>query len=195
MAGCLDDATGTLSTHVRDQPGDIEGFKSCIVEITGMGLAPGGEESNDDEGSGGDEGSNGDQDSGGDENSHGDQEDGEDSSGREYHEYEEPQEADLVELQDGEIQLIDEREIDVGEYRFVQLDVDNVDATLQDGSEPSVEVPGEAPLKFNTAFEIREDTRTVFTAEFTPVQRGGTGEYGLQLVADGTEVSYGDVEE
>jgi len=49
---------------------------------------------------------------------------------------------------------------------------------------------GEAPLKFDQSFEIRSDSRTVFTADFTPVKRGQAGGYILQPVADGTEVSY-----
>jgi hypothetical protein len=166
LAGCLGGATGTLATRVTDQPGDIADFEECIVTVVGMWLGPEGSDSG--------------------------TEDGETPSDREYYEYDEPQEADLVQLQDGETQLVDERDLETGSYEFLQLDTDGVDATLNDGSEATVEVPGEAPLTFNQAFEIREDTRTTFTADFTPVKRGQTGSYVLQPVPDGITVDYGD---
>lgn len=166
LAGCFDGETGTLATQVTDQPGDIEDFESCIVTIVGMWLGPEDAEAGDEE--------------------------GEEPSDREYHEYDEPQQADLVELQGEETQLVDERELDVATFEFLQLDVDEVDATLADGSDATVEVPGEAPMTFRESFEIREDTRTLFTADFTPVQQGRTGEYVLQPVAQSTTVSYED---
>jgi hypothetical protein len=166
LAGCLGGSTGTLATQVTDQPGDIADFDECIVTIVGMWLGPEDAESGTEE--------------------------GEEPSGREYHEYDEPQEADLVELQNGETQLVDERDLETGSYEFLQLDTDGVDATLNDGSEATVEVPGEAPLTFNQSFEVREDTRTVFTGDFTPVKRGQTGSYVLQPVPDGITVEYDD---
>ncbi|MDZ7701395.1 MAG: DUF4382 domain-containing protein [Halobacteriales archaeon] len=167
VAGCLGGGgTGTLSTQVTDQPGDIADFESCVITIVGMWLGPEDAEA-------------------------GDTED-EEPSGREYHEYDEPQEADLVQLQDGETQLVDERSLDTGTYQFLQLDTDGVAATLADGTAATVEVPGDAPLTFNKPFDIREDTRTTFTADFTPVQRGGTGTYLLQPVPSGITVEYGN---
>ncbi|MGM0604246.1 MAG: DUF4382 domain-containing protein [Halobacteriota archaeon] len=121
-------------------------------------------------------------------------EDGEEPTDREYYEYDEPQEADLVELQDAATQLVDEREFDVATYEFLQLDIDGVDATIEDGSDATVEVPGEASLTSNQSFEIREETRTVFTGDFTPVQRGQVGSYILQPVAQGITVEYEDEE-
>lgn len=164
-AGCLGNgATGTLATQVTDQPGDIGDFQTCVVTIVGMWLGPEGAQA-------------------------GTQED-EEPADREYHEYDESQTADLVELQDGDTQLVDERELETGEYQFLQLDIDGVDATLDDGSSVTVETPGDAPLTFNQPFEIREETRTVFTADFTPVQQGTTGTYVLQPVAQGITVDY-----
>lgn len=164
LAGCLGGETGTLATQVTDQPGDIADFESCVVTIAGMWLGPEDAESG---------------------------QDGEPAD-REYHEYDEPREADLLELQDGQTQLVDERELETSTYEFLQLDVDSVDATLEDGSDATVEVPGEAPLTFNESFEIREGTRTVFTADFTPVKRGQAGGYVLQPVPEGIEVAYED---
>ncbi|QZA88198.1 DUF4382 domain-containing protein [Salinarchaeum sp. IM2453] len=169
LAGCFgDDATGTLATQVTDQPGDIADFASCIVTIVGMWLGP-------EEAEAGDE-------------------DNEEPANREYYEYDEAQQADLVELQDETTQLIDERELNVATYDFLQLDIDEIDATLEDGSDATVEVPGEAPLTFNQSFEIREDTRTVFTGDFTPVKRREADGYVLQPVADGITVEYEDEE-
>ena len=180
LAGCafLGATTGTLATRVTDQPGDIADFESCVVEIVGMWFGPEGAEAGD----GGDEADV-------------DGEDDAEPAGREYYEYDEPQFADLVELQGDETQLVDEREIEVAGYEFLQLDVDGIDATLEDGESATVAVPGEAPLTFRERFEIREDTRTTFTADFTPVRRGGTGEYVLQPVAEGTTVSYEEADD
>jgi hypothetical protein len=113
---------------------------------------------------------------------------------REYYEYDEPQEADLVQLQDDSTQLVDEREFDTGSYEYLQLDVDGVDATLTGGESAQVQVPGEAPLTFNSSFEIRVETRTVFTADFTPVQRSQGGGYLIRPVPDGITVEYEESE-
>lgn len=164
LAGCLGGDSGTLATYVTDQPGDIEDFEECLVTIVGAWLGPEGAESGEDE--------------------------DEEPSDREYIEYDEPQQADLVELQGDNTQLVDESELDTGSFEFLQLDIDDIDATLNDGSSAEVEVPGEAPLTFNERFEIRADTRTEFTADFTPVQRGQAGGYVLQPVAEGTTVEY-----
>nr|WP_243838061.1 DUF4382 domain-containing protein [Halobacterium sp. R2-5] len=111
---------------------------------------------------------------------------------REYHEFDEPQEADLVQLQNGDSALVDDREVETGSYEFLQLDVSAVAGTLADGGEADVGTPGDAPLQFKEAFEVREDQRTTFVADFTPVKRGQTGRYLLQPVASGTEVRYED---
>lgn len=98
--------------------------------------------------------------------------------------------ADLTELQGEASALVDEVELDAGEYEYLQLGISGTEATLQDGSSATVEVPGEAPLKFEKSFEIRADERTVFTADFTPVRAGASGRYVLQPVADEVTVSY-----
>lgn len=164
LAGCSGGATGTLETYVTDQPADIEDFESCVVSIAGMWLGPEGAETGTEE--------------------------GEESTDREYHEYDDPQEADLVDLQGDATALVDERELETASYDFLQLDVEDIAATLTDGSEATVEVPGEAPLTFNQSFDIREDTRTAFTADFTPVKRGQAEGYVLQPVPQGIEVEY-----
>jgi hypothetical protein len=164
LAGCTGGSTGTLATQVTDQPGDISDFEECVVTIVGMWLGPEGAEAGDEE--------------------------GEEPADREYYEYDEPQEADLVELQGDSTQLVDEREFETATYEFLQLDVESIDATLEDGSSAQVEVPGEAPLTFNQQFDIRENTRTLFTADVTPVQRGQAGGYVLQPVPEGIAVEY-----
>jgi len=175
LAGCMggaEAATGTLATRVSDQPGDISDFETCVVTMAGFWVAP---ESDDGETAT----------STATETSS----DGEDAD-REYHEFEEPQEADLVELQGDRSALLGEQELETGTYVSLQLDVTGVDATLADGGEATVETPGEAPLKFTQSFEIRADERTVFTADFTPVRRGRSGSYLLQPVASETSVRY-----
>ena len=190
IAGCnrggVAAQTGTLATAVTDQPGDIADFESCVVTIVGVWLGPASETDSEDGGA-----ENETDDSSADD---AETEDGEES-GREYLEFDEPQEADLVELQGDNTQLVDERELAVGEHSYLQLDTDGVEATLENGESATVEVPGNAPLKFNASFEIRANTRTVFTADFTPVKRGRSGSYNLQPVASGVTVEYEEITE
>lgn len=206
LAGCLGgSATGTLATRVKDQPGDIDDFESCVVTLEGMWLKPrdGDDEEDDDaeagdgeddagdqaEAAGGADDSDEDDDGATDDGDDGSDDEEGDSSGRQYFEFEAPQEADLVQLQDGNSQLVDEQEVEATEYQFMQLDVASVDGVLTDGTEVEVDTPGNAPLKFNQSFEVRENERTVFVADFVPV-RQGTGDYTVQPVAAGTEVIY-----
>jgi hypothetical protein len=189
LAGCMgsSEATGLLSTTVTDQPGDIADFESCVVTIDGIWVKPA---ESDDEDS---EDETNETEDGVQEQQEGDVDQGE---GREYYEFEEPQEADLVNLQGGETQLVDEdRELPVGSYEFLQLDISGVTAILADsGEEATVDTPGNAPLQFKLAFEIREGERTIFTGDFTPVKRGQTGRYLLQPVATNTGVSYEEID-
>ena len=197
LAGCVGKATGTLATRVTDQPADIGDFESLVVTIEGIWLGPEGAESgatgNETDGDGEEAGNTTDgADADGNETDDGDDEN--EPAGREYHEFDEPEEADLVQLQDGETQLIDERELAVNTYQFLQLDVSNVDGTLDGGDEADVDLPGNAPITFNEEFEVRENTRTSFTADFAPVRRGN-GTYLLRPVPRGIEVSYGESDE
>ncbi|EMA39146.1 DUF4382 domain-containing protein [Halobiforma nitratireducens] len=183
LAGCLasSDATGTLATQVTDQPGDIADFESCVVTIEGIWVKRR-EDTDDEDDTGGDHSEDGI-----DEQDSDDIDQGED---RQYHEFDAPQEADLVELQGENTQLIDERDLSAGEYEFLQLDVSDVAGVLADGGDATVSTPGRAPLQFNQRFEIRDSEQTTFVADFTPVRRGRTNEYVLQPVADGTKVIY-----
>ena len=198
LAGCVGKATGTLATRVTDQPADIGDFESLVVTIQGIWLGPEGAESgaagNETDGGSDTDGGNA---TDGDDADGNETDDGDDESepaGREYFEFDEPQEADLVRLQDGETQLIDERELAVATYQFLQLDVSNVDGTLDGGDEADVDLPGNAPLTFNESFEVRENTETSFTADFAPVRRGN-GTYLLRPVPRGIEVTYGSSDE
>lgn len=100
--------------------------------------------------------------------------------------------ADLVDLQGDRSALVAKSDLAVGEYEWLRLLIDGVDATLTDGSDAAVTTPGAAPLKFNESFEIRADTTTTFTADFTPVKQGQSGGYVLQPVADEVTVTYSD---
>ncbi|MEF8784715.1 MAG: DUF4382 domain-containing protein [Haloarculaceae archaeon] len=182
-AGSGNDATGTLATEVTDQPGDIADFESCIVTIAGIWVKPAG----DDESGDADTTETDAADDGVTEQT---EDDVDQSDGRQYYQFEEAQEADLVELQDGNTKLVDEREMTAQTYEFLQLDVTGVEGTLDGGEEATVETPGNAPLQFKEEFEIREDEMTTFVGDFTPVKRGQTNRYLLQPVASGTEVRY-----
>jgi hypothetical protein len=185
LAGCSGtaSATGTLATQVTDQPGDIADFESCVVTMQGLWIKSAeGDDATAQEGTITDSETIVEQEEG----------DIDESDGREYHEFDDPQEADLVELQNGNTDLIDERELDVGTYEFLQLDVTGVEGVLAEGDEAEVDTPGGAPLQFKHPFEIREEEVTTFTGDFTPVRRGQTERYLLQPVAQGTEVTYRD---
>ncbi len=203
---------GTLATLVTDQPTDIDDFESCVVTLQGIWIKPaGGEETatpvtesvdspvedtetesmtNTSTETMNGTATEGEMDDDGTE----EEMEGEDGdNGRRYIEFEEPQTADLVDLQGANSQLLEETEVETGEYQFLQLDVSGVEGTLTDGSEAEVDTPGNAPLKFNAAFEIRAEERTQFIADFTPVRRGN-GSYLIRPVASGTTVLYGDAE-
>lgn len=99
-------------------------------------------------------------------------------------------EVDLTELIGDASAVVDESELDTGSYEFLQLVAEATDATLSGGGQANVMTPGEAPLKFEKAFEIRSGQRTIFTADFTPVKQGRTNRYVLQPVAEEVEVRY-----
>lgn len=99
-------------------------------------------------------------------------------------------EVDLTELTGEASELIDETELDTGTYEFLQLQAEATEATLSGGGSATVELPGDAPLKFQEEFEIRSGQTTTFIADFTPVKQGQTGRYVLQPVADEIEVIY-----
>lgn len=154
LAGCTGGgATGTLTTKVSDQPGDIQDFETLVLRITTIYPKP----------------------------ADGDRQtvDIDDT------------EVDLVKLQGDESQSIGSTDLEAGEYEFLQLEVGEVvEATLKDGGEANVTTPGEAPLKFEKSFEIREGETTTFVADFTPVKKGQSGGYVLKPVADEVRVIY-----
>lgn len=68
---------------------------------------------------------------------------------------------DLTELQGDASTGLGTVELEPGEYEFLQLRVGEVvAATLSDGGEATVTTPGEAPLTFEQAYEIREGGTT-----------------------------------
>jgi hypothetical protein len=197
---------GTLSTSVTDQPSAIDDFESLTVTIDGIWITPAG---SDEEDADSDEAMNEtntnetdtnetdaedtEDDEEMEEEEMDDEDDEDDDSGRRYIEFEEPQEADLVQLQGSSTKLIDETEVETGDYAFLQIDVAGTEGVLTDGSEAEVTTPGNAPLKFNTSFEIRSEETTRFIADFAPNKRGRNG-YIIRPVATSTTVLYGDEE-
>lgn len=208
-----DSAFGTLSTSITDQPNDIGDFEELIVTIDGIWIKPNGaeddqeqaddtaeeldqnsddEEVDEPEEDGDNTGEQDGDDTGEQDDIDEDGDDVDQGEGRRYIEFDEPQQADLVDLQGDNTQLIDETDVEVGEYLFLQLDVSSTDGILvEDGSEAAVETPGNAPLQFQQDFEIRADEQTRFIGDFAPMRRG-QGSYIIRPVATGTRVFYGD---
>jgi len=201
---------GTLSTAVTDQPSAIDDFESLTVTIDGIWITPAGSDEEDADDS--DEATNetdtnetetndtdtnetetNETDDDAEEMEEADDDGEDDDSGRRYIEFEEPQEADLVQLQGSSTKLIDETEVETGDYAFLQINVAGTEGVLTDGSEAEVTTPGNAPLKFNTSFEIRPEETTRFIADFAPNKRGRNG-YIIRPVATSTTVLYGDEE-
>jgi hypothetical protein len=192
LAGCTDTAsssTGTLATRVSDQPQDIGDFERLVVTIFEIRIFPREEADENDETETEDET---------DETETPDEEatdagaDGDDEESTEPIVIEvDDVEADLVELQGENSQLVEDAELETGAYSHLQLRVrDEVDAALEDGGEAEVMTPGNAPLTFNQHFEIREDQRTTFTADFAPVRQGRTARYVLRPVPSEITVEY-----
>ena len=208
-AGGGETTFGTLSTSVTDQPSAIGDFESLTVTVDGIWIAPAGSDEEDTEES--DEAMNetdtnetdtnetatnetdAEDDEEMDEADDDSEDDGDDDSGRRYIEFEEPQEADLVQLQGSSTKLIDETEVETGDYAFLQINVAGTEGVLTNGDEAEVTTPGNAPLKFNTSFEIRPEETTRFIADFAPNKRGANG-YIIRPVATSTTVLYGDEE-
>ncbi|MFB6233247.1 MAG: DUF4382 domain-containing protein [Haloarculaceae archaeon] len=200
---------GTLSTAVTDQPSAIGDFESLTVTIDGIWIKPSGG-SDDEEEDDSDEEMNEtemnetetnetatnetdtEDDEMDDEEMDGDDSEG-DGSGRRYIEFEEPQDADLVQLQGSSTKLIDETEVETGDYEFLQINVASTEGIFTGGDEAEVTTPGNAPLKFNTSFEVRPEEMTRFIADFAPNKRGNNG-YIIRPVATSTTVLYGDEE-
>lgn len=180
--GTSGDATGLLATTVSDMPGDIGDFESLVITIAGVWIQPADADGTVTPSATGANATG---------NATEMEEDEGADSGRRYVEFAEPHDADLVQLQGSRTQLLEEQEVAVGEYEFLQLDIADTQGTLTDGSEATVDTPGNAPLKFNQPFEIREAERTTFVADFTPFQRGNGG-YLVRPVASETQVLYGD---
>lgn len=99
-------------------------------------------------------------------------------------------EVDLTELTGEASALVKETDLQAGTNEFLQLVAEATEAELTGGGSATVQVPGDAPLKFNKQFEIRSGETTTFIADFTPVKQGQTDRYVLQPVADEVEIKY-----
>jgi hypothetical protein len=175
LAGCSGNSTsetGTLATSVTDQPSDIDDFETLVLQLTALRTKRAEDATETDDTATGT-------------GTAPEEDDGERTIDIE------DTEVDLTELADGDTSLIDETELETGEYAYLKLVVGEVvEASLTDGGEATVRTPGNAPLKFNAQFEIRANQRTNFLADFTPVKQGQSGRYLIKPVADGVEVSY-----
>ena len=111
LAGCTGtaSATGTLATQVTDQPGDIADFESCVVTMQGIWVKPAEGDDTATTTDAGETADGPDADTATETVVEQDEDDVDGSDARQYHEFDEPQEADLVQLQDGNTDLVDER--------------------------------------------------------------------------------------
>jgi hypothetical protein len=161
LAGCAGGSTGTFSTRVSDQPGDIGDFESCVITITEVWIKPLDEELI---------------------------EESVDDVEADLVELQgdSSQLVDDFELPTGEYEFVQLR---ISNVEAV-LDGGGEATVSMPGDAPlkfeTFHIDGES----SDTFEIRGDERTVFTADFTPVKRGQTEEYVLQPVADEVTVSY-----
>lgn len=196
LGGCLGDVlgnggTGTLATHISDDPGDIEDFESCVVTVTSIDVKRGdatADDGDDDADAGNETATESTADGDGPDE---DDEDGSEEDGVETFDVDDA-EVDLTEVQDDRSQLVSEVELETGDYAWLRVNLDSeIDAELTDGSDADVMVPSNG-LKLNMAFEIRADTTTNFTADFTPVKRGQANSYNIQPVTQEVTVTYGD---
>lgn len=198
---------GMLSTAVSDQPADIEDFETLEVTINEIWVYPQGAGSETDETDSG-------TDSPTDNHTTTDESTSTDSNSTAPTETETPDNddesedeedniiridaggavADLVQLQGDAQKVISSEFLPLGTYEQIKLFVsDDVNAVLNDGSQADVMTPGNAPLQFKQTFDVRENTRTTFTADFAPVKRGPNG-YVLKPVATETKVAYSPIE-
>lgn len=104
-------------------------------------------------------------------------------------------EVDLVAVRGDAKRVINEADLVSQEFVGLSLVIsDDISFELVDGGEDdtSVRTPGNAPLHFNEAFEIRENARTEFTADFAPYTRGRDNHQGyiLRPVPDESTVTY-----
>lgn len=189
---------GTLSTEIRDQPNDIGDFEELTVTIDGIWIKPAndgetdGEQAADANARKTTESPEGDTER--PETDSENTEEPENGDDRHYIEFDESRQIDLIELRDGGTRAIDETQVQAVTYQFLQLDVSDVKGVIaESGEQADVETPGDAPLKFDTSFEIRPEHRTRFIADVAP-QQTGQGKYVIRPVADGTQVHYGDEE-
>lgn len=166
LAGCAGGGggTGTLATHVSDQPGDISDFESCVVTISEVRIKPvEGEpitKSVDDV-----------------------QADLVKLQG------EKQKLVHRSELEEGEYEYVH-----LGISNVEGTLSDGSDADVDTAGEAGLKfetftIDGEQ----SETFEIRSGATTSFTADFTPVKKGQAGGYVLKPVADEVVIVYGEV--
>ena len=201
LAGCLDGGTargdgtdngdeddeletGTLATMVASSVDHVDDFERCTVTVEGLWVKPLVDSEDDESGDGDDETG---------ESNTGDADPAVDTSDdRDYHEFDDPHEIDLVPLVDGETEALEAIDLEIDEYAFLQLDVGGVAAEI-DGEDVTV-VVSEDPLQFDAAFEIRAEETTTVVAALAPVYDDEGDEYRLAVLADDVEIEYEDGE-
>jgi len=101
---------------------------------------------------------------------------------------------DLTQLRGANASLVDQYEIESGNYTKVFLDVSEVDATLTSGESADVKLPSEK-LQLTQNFTVESGSSVDFVYDINVVERGN-GDYNLLPVASesGTDVEIDEVD-
>ena len=96
---------------------------------------------------------------------------------------------DLTQLEGANSSLVEQYELEGGDYEMVFLSVGGIDGTLMDGSSAEVKLPSET-LQLNEEFTVEANSTVDFVYDITVVERGNTDKYNIKPVASesGTDV-------
>lgn len=102
---------------------------------------------------------------------------------------------DLTRLKGANASLIEQYEVEDGNYTKVFLSVEAIDGTLTSGESADVKLPSEK-LQLNENFTVGDGDEVDFVYDINVVKRGGSGSYNLLPVASesGTDVEINEVE-
>lgn len=103
---------------------------------------------------------------------------------------------DLTELKGDNATLLQEYDLDTGNYTKVFIHVSEVDGTLTNGDSTDVKLPS-SKIQLNENFEIEANATVDFVYDITVVKRGNSGSYNIKPVASesGTDVPIKRVDE
>ena len=96
---------------------------------------------------------------------------------------------DLTRLEGANSSLVEQYELENGDYERVFLSVGGIDGTLINGDSADVKLPSEK-LQLNEGFTVEANLTVGFVYDITVVERGNTSKYNIKPVASesGTDV-------